>query len=228
MELEQRVIAAKSNKTERGEIIIEYTNFILSSASKVLKMQITTDDDVYSVALMAFDEAILRFDSNKGSFVGFASVVIKNRIADYLRKETRHNNTVPFSSLERDDGEGDQLQFDAADSRSSLNDAALEMRFLNHELEAFGICLADIYKSMPTYSTTRTTCMNIARHIASSGELTRIVKSKKTLPAKRLISELGVNEKILERYRKYIIAAVIVLIGEYDFIKSSLVNSHTE
>ena len=226
MLLEDRIIHASCDKAERGEIIIEYTGFILSCASKVLKKHITTDDDAFSIAIIAFDEAMVKFSAEKGSFLSFAAMVIKNRLTDHIRKESRHSSSLPFSSLSRDDGEGEELTFDAADHRHSLTDASLEMRFLNHELEAYKINLEDIYKSMPTYSTTRTTCMKIALHIAQNGELTRIVKSKKTLPIKRLMSELGVNEKILERYRKYIIAAVIILIGDYEHIKEALVGSH--
>jgi len=221
MELEKRVINSSSDKNKRSEIIIEYTNFILSSASKVLKRQITTEDDVFSVALIAFDEAMVKFDEKKGSFLSFASLVIRNRIADHLRKEMKHSGSLPFSSLSHDDGEGEELTFEVSDTRNSLTDAALEMRFLSHELEAYKINLEDIYKSMPTYASTRAACMRIALHIAGSGELTRILKAKKTLPVKRLISELGVNEKILERYRKYIIAAVIILIGEYEYVSLS-------
>ena len=226
MTLEERIIISAKDKSERGEIIIEYTNFILSSASRVLKRHITTDDDAFSVAMIAFDEAMIKFSRDKGSFLSFAAVVIKNRLTDYLRKEMRHSSALPFSSLSKDDGEGEELSFEVTDTRGSLTDAALEMRFLNHELERYSISLEDIYKSMPTYSSTRTTCMKIAMHIARSDELYRIVRAKKTLPVKRLMAETGVNEKIFERYRKYIITAVVILRGEYEHIKDALVNSH--
>lgn len=226
MTLEERIIISAEDKSERGEIIIEYTNFILSSASRVLKRHITTDDDAFSVAMIAFDEAMIKFSRDKGSFLSFAAVVIKNRLTDYLRKEMRHSSALPFSSLSKDDGEGEELSFEVTDTRGSLTDAALEMRFLNHELERYSISLEDIYKSMPTYSSTRTTCMKIAMHIAGSDELYRIVRAKKTLPVKRLMAETGVNEKIFERYRKYIITAVVILRGEYEHIKDALINSH--
>lgn len=228
MTLEDRIINTASNKAERNEIIIEYTNFILSSASKVLKKSVSTEDDAFSIALIAFDEAILKFDLKKGSFLPFASLVIKNRLTDYLRKEIKHSRALPFCSLSHDDEDGEVLSFDAPDTTHSLTDTALEIRFLNHELEMYGITLGDIYKSMPKYNTTKTACMKVAEHIAKSGELTRILKSKKTLPVKRLISELGINEKILERYRKYIIAAVVILDGEYEYIKEALVLSHLD
>jgi len=226
MLLEDRILGFVDDKAGRGEIIVEYTSFILSCASKVLKKHITTEDDAFSVSMIAFDEAMVKYSRDKGGFLNFASVVIKNRLTDYLRKEMRHSSSLPFSSLSKDDGEGEELTFEVTDNRGSLTDAALEIRFLNHELERYNISLEDIYKSMPTYSTTRTTCMKIAMHIANSDELYRIIRAKRTLPVKRLMAETGVNEKIFERYRKYIITAVIILRGEYEYIKDALVNSH--
>ena len=228
MLLEDRIVSSAGDKAERGEIIIEYTAFILSCASKVLKKHITTEDDAFSVAMIAFDEAMVKFSVDKGSFLNFANVVIKNRLTDYLRKEMRHSSSLPFSSLSKDDGEGEELTFEVTDTKSALTDAALEMRFLNHELERYDISLEDIYKSMPTYSTTRTACMKIAMHIANSDELYRIIRAKRTLPVKRLMAETGANQKIFERYRKYIITAVVILRGEYEYIKDALVNSHIE
>ena len=75
---------------------------------------------------------------------------------------------------------------------------------------------------------TRTACMKIAMHIANSDELYRIIRAKRTLPVKRLMAETGANQKIFERYRKYIITAVVILRGEYEYIKDALVNSHIE
>ena len=111
MTLEERIVSASGDKNERGEIIIEYTNFILSSASKVLKRQITTDDDAFSIAMIAFDEAMTKYVPDKGTFLSFAAMVIKSRLTDYLRRESRHSSSLPFSSLSRDDGEGEELTF---------------------------------------------------------------------------------------------------------------------
>ena len=73
MALEDRILHAANDKAERGEIIIEYTGYILSCASKVLKKHITTDDDAFSIAIIAFDEAITKFSPEKGSFLSFAA-----------------------------------------------------------------------------------------------------------------------------------------------------------
>ena len=210
MNLEQRVIAASDDKKLRGELITEYTNFILSATSKVVKRPVTAADDVFSVGLIAFDEAVVNFKPEKGSFLSFAALVIRNRLTDYLRKEAKHSKSLPFSSFSMDDGEGGELSFDTPDTRHSLTDDALEMRFLIHELEHYNIKLEDVYKAMPSYSSTRETCMKAAMYIASCDELYRSLRAKKTLPVKRLVAETGINEKIFERYRKYIIAAVLI------------------
>ena len=218
MTLENRVVSAKNSKSMRNEIIAEYINFILSQASKTLKRHVTVDDDVFSVAMIAFDEAIINFNSRKGSFLSFASWVIKNRIIDHMRKESKHLKSLPFSSLSYDDTEGEEFTFDTEDRKHALTDIALEVRFLTHELEKYGISLEDVGKSAPVFSVTRRECSKLIEYIMKNKDLSEHIKTKKTIPVKRLIGETNVSEKLLERHRKYIIASVIILSGEYEYI----------
>ncbi len=222
MDLETRVPMAQTNKSLRDDIILEYTNFVLACASKTLGRHITPDDDVFSVAIIAFDEAITNYNADKGLFLSFAGRIIKNRIIDHERRETKHRSNLPFSSLSQDDGEGEEFTFDTEDRRHSLTDAALEIRFLAHELAKYSISLEDMGRSAPKFASTKAECMRVIKHIANSSELTEIIKQKKALPAKRLIKELDTGEKLLERHRKYIIAAVIILTGEYESIAKML------
>ncbi len=222
MDLETRVPMAQTDKSLRDDIILEYTNFVLACASKILKRHITPEDDVFSVAVIAFDEAITNYKPDKGTFLSFAGFVIKNRIIDYERRESKHKSSLPFSSFTRDDGEGDEFTFDTEDRCHSLTDAAMEIRFLAHELDKYGITLEDMGRSAPKFASTKEECTRIIKYIASSIELTSIIIQKKTLPVKRLLTELGTGEKLLERHRKYIIAAVIILTGEYESIAKML------
>ena len=222
MTLENRVVSSKKSKSMRNEIIAEYINFILSQSSKMLKRHITVDDDVFSVAMIAFDEAIINYNPDKGSFLSFASWVIKNRIIDYERKEFKHKKSLPFSSLSHDDGEGEEFTFDTEDRKHALTDIALELKFLSHELENFSISLKDIGESSPKFKTTREECAKVIDYIIDSKDIYEHIKNKKTIPAARLMSELGVGKKLLERHRKYIIAAVIILNGEYEYIAKFL------
>ena len=222
MTLESRVTNATKSKHQRNEIIAEYINFILSCASKTLKRHVTIDDDIFSVAMIAFDEAMINFNIDKGNFLSFASWVIKNRIIDYERKEQKHRKSLPFSSLTIDDGDGDEFTFDTEDRKHSLTDTAMELRFLVHELKKYSITPEDIIKCSPKFATTKEECAKVIDYIMDKEDMILSIKQKKVLPVKKIITELNVGEKLLERHRKYIITAIIILSGEYEHISNFL------
>ena len=103
MNLEERAAAAAKDEKLKNELIGEYRNFILSSASKTLNRGITDSDDEFMTAMIAFNEAIDSYDRDKGKFLSFASVIIRNRLIDELRRNSR-NAAATFSELENEDG----------------------------------------------------------------------------------------------------------------------------
>ena len=58
MKLEERVAEATNDKKLKNDLIGEYQNFILAAVSKTLKRSVTTSDDEYIIAMMAFGDAI--------------------------------------------------------------------------------------------------------------------------------------------------------------------------
>lgn len=110
MKLEERVAEATNDKKLKNDLIGEYQNFILAAISKTFKRSVTTSDDEYIIAMMAFDDAIDGYNENKGKFLGFAKTVIRNRIIDSIRREAKHNS-VPFSALEKENSDGETIEF---------------------------------------------------------------------------------------------------------------------
>ena len=87
----QRVYAAKDNMEAADALISDYLPFIKSQVVKVMKRPLDINqDDEYSIALIAFHEAINGYSKSRGSFVNYASMIIRNRIIDFWRKNNRH------------------------------------------------------------------------------------------------------------------------------------------
>ena len=80
-EIVKKVEAAKAN-TDRADLLIrEYMPYIRSEAAKNMKKQASAaGEDEIQVAMFAFHEAIMGYDRTKGSFLNYASLVIKSRI----------------------------------------------------------------------------------------------------------------------------------------------------
>ena len=80
----ERAVAALSSESEFEGFVKDSRNFILKQASAAAGRFITDSDDEWSVALMAFTEALKAYDLSKGNFYPFASVVIKRRVVDLM------------------------------------------------------------------------------------------------------------------------------------------------
>ena len=143
MNMEDRVLLARDDDYVRNELIKEYKNFILSSTGITLGRKVTEEDDACSVAMLAFNEAIDKFDESKGKFLSFAGICIRARLNDWLRKEYRQNERIiPFSSIGSNDE--DEPEFDVEDPRAEISDAAIEIECVRDELEKYKISFFEL------------------------------------------------------------------------------------
>ena len=69
------VFKAQTDENYMNTFISKHKKFILISAFRATKRFISENDDEYSVAMIAFCEAIKSYEESKGSFKGFAFLV---------------------------------------------------------------------------------------------------------------------------------------------------------
>lgn len=219
MTVEERVTSAKSDKALENDFIREYIPFIISCANKTLNKFITQGDDEFSVAMFAFYEAMQKYEPDKGSYLSFARMIIKNRLTDYLRKEYRVNKTVPFSALQSEDKDGNRAEFDVEYVPNRDNDTRYEIEELSYELREFGISFFDVAKNAPKTRKTEKSCMEVIKYIAETDGLAAFLKEKKYIPVKQIEDALGASRKIMERHRSYIIALVLAAAGDYEILR---------
>lgn len=219
MTIEERVIEAQANPEVENLLIKEYIPFVISCANKAAGKYVTKEDDEFSVAIYAFHEAIEKYEPQKGAYLSFARLIIKNRITDYLRKEYNHREAIPFSALQTTDDDGDVIEFDIAVNELGKLDIKYEIEALNYELSGFEITFFDVAKNSPKSGKTKKECASVIRHIIDKNGMVEFIREKKYIPVKEIISDIGVNRKILERHRNYIIAVVLVMSGEYEIIQ---------
>ena len=100
------VYAAKEDLQKADDLIRDYIPFIRSEASKCISRLCTEQDDEYSIAMIAFHEAILGYERGRGAFLSYASMLIRSRIIDFQRKETRHQGHI---SLYAESGDDDRM-----------------------------------------------------------------------------------------------------------------------
>lgn len=223
--LNERVINIKQNTEEINSLIEEYKPFIASTVEKHLKRYVEYGiDDELSIALIAFHEAIEKYDITKGNFLSFAKITIKHRLIDYYRKEQKVKGPVVYVEPDKQQDDEELLNLYVDESMKEYTEAQkselrrLELEEIKKELELWGISFADVAKSSPKQEGTRLTYLAAIDFIINNPDLVNIIKKKKYLPVEKVATGLKIPRKRIERGRNYIIAAVLILSGDYQFI----------
>ncbi len=234
--LNEWAIAAKTDEDLFEDLVGSQKSWILQTASAAAHHFITDSDDEWSVALIAFDEAVRSYEAGKGSFRALASVVIKRRIVDYQRSEGRHNAEIAVipGAFEGELGEEEAVGvnlavqeqvavdalFDSAESRAER--AREEIVGMQEILGKYGFSFFDLAESSPKAEKTKKSCGRAIRTLVAEAALMALMRLKRLLPIKELCEVSGVIRKILERHRKYIIAGAEILDGDFPILASYL------
>lgn len=215
----------KGDTEEREKMIEEYIPFIIKTVSDQLNRYIEAENsEELSIAIEAFNEAIDKYEKDRGNFISFAQLVIKNRIIDDLRKKNKHKKAIPISQFEEEDKDQLQKYFSIEDFTKNFTLRA-EIKEFEKKLNNFQIGFSDLVEEAPKHIDTRANAIRVAKYIADDEGLKEELFRKKRLPSKKLIDGLGTSLKILKRSRKFIIATVIILEGDFEKLKSYIGSS---
>ena len=220
------VYAAKEDLQKADDLIRDYIPFIRSEASKYISRLCTEQDDEYSIAMIAFHEAILGYERGRGAFLSYASMLIRSRIIDFQRKETRHQGHI---SLYAESGDDDRTIMDeVADERDHFEESAnleatkQEIEELSAVMADFGVSFSDVADNSPKQERTLEACASAIRYAAENKYLLDELLRTKKLPMAQLVTGSGAERKTLERHRKYILAMLLIQTNGYEIIRGHL------
>ena len=230
------ILAAKTDELRLSALVGTYKPWILRCASEAAHRYVTDSDDEWSIALMAFSEAVQSYEEDKGPFRVFATVVIRRRILDYLRSEGRHRAEMPVTpaafggDLPEEEAAGVNLQVRSQVAEASVQTAEADLSTRTREeiaevqgvLGRYGFSFFDLTECSPKAEKTRRGCALAIRVLMGEPELMKQLRSTRMLPMKELSATSGVSRKILDRHRRYIIAAAEILSGDYPILSAYL------
>ncbi len=214
----------------RDKYIAENKKFILGCAYKAVKHFVTESDDEWSIALIAFNEAIDSYDETRGTFEGFASLVIKRRLVDYIRSESRFSGEVLTEPKimdgdldEEEDPTAHQLEVRKRTGELSVDDVGKlsvrdEIEAMQLVLKDYDFSFFDLADCSPKAEKTKKNCAQVVAVLLKEEPLFRKMRGNRTLPIKELCEFSQVPRKILERHRKYIIAAAEIMHGDFPLL----------
>jgi RNA polymerase sigma factor len=226
--IDSLAVNAKSDEQVMRQFIADHHAFIIKKASITLKKKVTTHDDAWSIALGAFLEAVQDYSYEKGSFLSFAELVIRRKCIDFMRSQFKYQQEflVNPSSF---DGEQEENEFSYMHqviarkaSQSTQDDLKLEIEAANAIFQEYGFRFFDLADCSPKAHKTKYCCAQIIAYLLKNPVLLQELHISKQLPIKILEKNTKVPRKIIERHRKYIIAACEILSGEFPYLSEFL------
>ena len=221
---------AQADPAERERLIERFTPFILKVTTRAVGHYVRMgQDDEVSVALIAFNEAIDRFDAGRGgSFLALAETVIRRRLVDHYRREHAHAE-VPMSAFAGDDPEREapfpgeeRTAMETHFQDVAREDRREEIERYRRELSAVGIDFRQMLSHAPRHRDARQAAVDVARLVARTPEYANFLRERGTLPLGRIDAEVRLSRKTLERHRRYIVAVALALMGDYPYLQTYL------
>ena len=212
---------------DQEELFQNNEAFILRTASFVLGRPVSRSDDEYSIALSAFWEAAQSHDPSKGSLQTYASVVIRHRLIDFIRSNRHYGQELSvepdvFSGEISDDSEIEGLRTSIEKKLvQDMPDRTLpeEISELAAILQRYQIDFFDLPNACPKAKKTRSVCLKAARFVCAIAELLNRLRRTLKLPAAEMETGVPIARKLLDKFRKYIIASVEIEAGDFPGIQ---------
>jgi RNA polymerase sigma factor len=224
--LVEKVELAKQDKHVLNTLILEYTPFIKKSISQIVYKP-EARRDALTCAMLAFVRAAQTYNSGHGAFASYAGTLIRNRLIDEARQEKKlRQRFFPFSAFAGGEAETPEWENDASravyDIEQERLSLSMEIDEVNNEFSSWGFGWNNLIKKCPKQERSRKTCFAIAKKILDEPELTASMMKTKGVPAAALAAHTGFSKKAMEKYRPYIVALVILLRGDYPYIRAFL------
>ncbi len=206
-----------SESMDADYLIEKHMPFIVKTISEVTGRYVSCEnDEEVSVGLLAFNEAIERFDDDKGHFLSFAKLVISSRIKNYLKSENRHQHTS-FDELVDN---GMDLRDEYVEKEEENKELVDEITLFKEKISSFGFGLEELVEEAPKQQATRINAINLSRQISNEQDLVDFMNEKKRLPISKIVSRFDVTEKVVKRSKKFIISVVIIITDNMSLLKN--------
>lgn len=197
---------------ENIEYLIEkYMAFLIKIVSGFTGRYISIEnDEEFEIALLAFTEAVEKYQSEKGVFLAFAKLVIVSRLKNYAEKEKKHEKVVSLDELYES---GQDFQAEEAEEQ----DDYLQQEILRYkkELLFFGLTFEKLADEAPRHKDTRETALDAAEKAGKDEEIVEETYRKRKLPIRRVAVLAELTEKVIKRSKSFILSAMIIFAKEF-------------
>jgi len=221
-DLDNRAVAAKNSEDELEQLINDFRPFLHSRVSRyALKDDRFVREELFSSAMQAFYEAIKGYDIEKGHFFPFVNNVVRYNLIDHIRKIYRNQEkTVSLDGY--DDEQTSNAVYEASVNSYVENrrreSVAEEIEQFKSELAEWGITMQSLVRQSPKHKKLSDEYKTIIKQILESPDIMQTIGLKRYFPVKAISQITGLPPKKLERARTFILAALIIKAGDYNYL----------
>lgn len=201
------------NLENLNSLIERHMPFLIRTVSNFTGRYVSIEnDDEFSIGLLAFAEAVKRYEPDRGKFLSFARLVIESRLKNYKEKSSRYMQEESLEVL-RDAG----IDFFRKDEEENESTEKLHEEVLKYreELLLFGLTLENLADTAPKHRDTRQTAVQTAETASEDSETVEETYRKRKLPVRRVARIGKVTEKVVKTSKTFILAVMIIFVREF-------------
>ncbi|MDP3387707.1 MAG: sigma factor [Eubacteriales bacterium] len=222
--MQNDVSLVQNNEMDINEFIHKYKPFIYATIYQFKGGFISDDDELTTIGMMAFAEALDSYKTIRSSFYNYSKLVIRSRLIDHHRKASKVNENEILMSENESDFEYQNSAIDTINAINSFNETEdsffrrEEIIRLSEELKYYEISFSDLEKLSPKKLELRDKYIQSAQFIVDNEEILKDFLNSRRLPVSEISNRVMITRKQLDRARKYIIALVLIKKGDYAFL----------
>lgn len=215
-EIIEHVVEAKNDRKKMNELIESYRLLIASEISKIQNSYIDPfDDELMSIGMMAFYEAVKSYNPSKGAFVSLARTIIRHRVVDFYRKEKK---SIIRNKIYLNDIEINKKSLSIFNEESAKYERIVAIKEFSKILSEWNINFSKLADASPKSKKLKSLYKEMAKYLYDDSNLIEEIKKYKRLPIQILVDKFQVNRKKVERGRIFIISCIILMDEKYKVI----------
>ncbi|MDK2867884.1 MAG: polymerase sigma factor [Clostridiales bacterium] len=208
------IIEAKQNTVIRNQVISEKTPFVIYMVSQTMGRYVETENDIeFLIGLEALNEAIDKYDPQKGAFESFAGTVIKNRVRDELRQMSKRQKMITIH---------EDIEATAGEERLDL---MIELNEFSELLKKYRLDFDSMAVKSPAHKDTRIRALKCAARLSKVTAIAAAIQSTLKLPIAMIVKHKLETRRFLYAHQRYVLFASLAFIYQFSQITAWIVEA---
>jgi len=225
--LDVRAVEAKKSEVEKDNLLTEFTPFLRNQVARYsARYDKSQSKLLFTVAMEAFHEAITNYDPAKEHFFSFADRVVRSSLAEHISAANKDEGMAVSPGEEyakqkstQSDAKKNTRSYSAERRQEMLVE---EIEQFKAEIKSWGFTMESLVKASPKNKQAKKSFNEILSAVYSDYDIIQTIRLKKCFPTKIISKNTGLPQNILERARIFIIASLILKMGDYDLLSGFL------